>query len=89
MEKFKRVLKGSELCKYLLKTKSHVFCFVSDASDECANKKPLTIRCISRYDNLYAFFIEKDSEDDNAMWFHAVPIDPETLKPLEMEVNYE
>lgn len=86
-EKPKRVLKGSELCKHLLKTRPYVFCFVSDESDDVANSKNLTIRCISQYDTLSAFFVERDKKDDIAMWFYAVPINPETLEPLEMEVE--
>lgn len=88
-EKPKRVLKGSELCKYLLKkTKHHVFCFVSNTCDADAISYE-AVRCITSYDPYkdYSFSV-LDGSCGHA-YDYAVPINPETLEVLEMEVDDE
>ena len=82
-EKPKRILKGSALCKLILKTKSHVLCFVSDGYDEnaIANK---AVEVITSFNTEYKCFMNLTN---TSTWNFAVPIDPETLKPLEIEVS--
>lgn len=84
-EKPKRKLKGSALCKHLLKTRTHVFCRVSDFGDDVAdNNAP--IRCIVACRRDVGFTFEVD-DSSGETYNNAVPINPDTLEPLEMEVD--
>ena len=79
----KRILNGSELCKYLLKSKPHVLCFVSDANDNSA-RIGRTVEVITSFNEEYKFFVNLTDFG----WNFAVPIDLETLEPLEpLEVD--
>lgn len=87
-EQPKRILKGSELCKHLLKAKPHVFCRVSNLSDEATLMANAPIRCIVACRSEVGFTFEVDGSS-GLVFNYAVPIDTETLQPLEMEVDYE
>ncbi len=83
-EEPKRKLKGSELCKRLLKTQRYVLCFVSDCNDNTA-LKDRKVEAISRVSSGSEYFMDLT----NIAWVYAVPINPETLQPLEIEVDDE
>lgn len=87
-EKPKRILKGSELCKHLLKTQPHVFCRVSNFGDEDALIANAPIRCIVGCRREAGFTFEV-GDSSGAAYNYAVPINTETLQPLEMEVDNE
>lgn len=84
-EQPKRILKGSELCKHLLKTRTHVLCRVSDFGDAVADKNA-PIRCIVACRREVGFTFEV-GDSTCATYNYAVPINPDTLEPLEMEVD--
>ena len=85
-EKPKRKLKGSALCKHLLKTRTHVFCRVSNLSDEEASATNARIRCIVACRREVGFTFEV-GDSTCATYNYAVPINPDTLEPLEMEAD--
>ena len=84
----KRILKGSALCKHLLRTRTHVICKVSNTNDShaCDEHFP-RIDCIFRYCHSSGLFI--GSGGVSHAWRYAVPISAETLQPLEMEIENE
>lgn len=84
----KRLLKGSELCRHLLKTRTHVFCRVSNLSDEEALMDNARIRCIEASRREVGFTFEV-GDVTGATYNYAVPINPDTLELLEMEVDNE
>lgn len=84
----KRVLRGSTLCKHLLKSRSHVFCRVSNLSNEDASMDNARIRCIVACRREVGFTFEV-GDSSGATYNYAVPIDTETLQPLEMEIGNE